>query len=203
MLHHKDILALGLGQICCFRVVMPKAPDNGHVESGSSRNELEDTIRRMEAHIDELLGNDAPAHSMSFQSDELARRYGAKVATHLLRDVEDITPLIEEANGILDRLKPRDRLKVVMDVMSDLFSSRSVSSEPPQCVVQLIRTAVDVVVATPLLEQPSEEDASSKQDTAKHDLPDNEVREPAEAVTETAAIDTPKFVPVRRGIRRS
>eukprot|EP00746_Dinoflagellata_sp_MGD_P142257 gnl/MRDRNA2_/MRDRNA2_75219_c0_seq1.p1 gnl/MRDRNA2_/MRDRNA2_75219_c0~~gnl/MRDRNA2_/MRDRNA2_75219_c0_seq1.p1 ORF type:complete len:1186 (+),score=279.21 gnl/MRDRNA2_/MRDRNA2_75219_c0_seq1:125-3682(+) len=138
-LHHTDRLIIG--RSFCFRVLVPKVAAeqaeakerDGEVQDGEGAAEAD--VPDLESALTEVVDEQCEEYvQCRTYVRELEDRVGRDQAQDWLKDFAKLLPLVQEANEITAEIRPQDRLRLSIEVVSDLFTY---SNDAPELVVRV------------------------------------------------------------------
>jgi len=135
-LHHHDRLVIG--RAFAFRLVVPKELETMK-SVGMTKQQTLDENESWD--LDKVLGEVVDEESQSFVQakayiEELRGRIGEYKAQAFLHSFSKAQKLVDEANDITKEIRPKDRLRFSLEVISDVYTYES---DEPEFIVRLWR----------------------------------------------------------------
>lgn len=96
----------------------------------------------LDAALTEVVDTESPEYEQCrYYVRELEGKLGSSRAQHFLQEFGKILPLVSEANEITREVRPKDRLRLSLEVMSDIFTYET---DEPELVVRLWKGSTGV-----------------------------------------------------------
>lgn len=133
MLHHSDRLILG--RSFCFRIVVPKVVETRRASVDLSEQGNYNYVDDLEHALGEVVAEDCDEYAQCrVYVRELEDRVGEARAQVWLQAFAKVMPLVQEANEISRAIRPRDRLRLSIEVVSDIFTYET---DAPELVIRV------------------------------------------------------------------